>query len=100
MVPVIAGADDGNAAAFADPVTEDLEDAEALGADEGFGADDGNDEATLTVLFAELFGGDFGMTVGADADQRIGFEDGVLFRNAVDGGGGNVYDPRSGSRNF
>lgn len=90
LVAVMAATDHGEAVAGVGPIVEECEDAEAFGADERFWAEDGDAEAARAGLTAEGFRLNLCVSVGADADEGIGFEDGVFFWHAVDGGGGDL----------
>jgi hypothetical protein len=59
LILVVAGADDGNAVAFANPLEENLEDAEPPGADESLGANDRHINAILLRDVARFFRRDF-----------------------------------------
>ena len=85
LVAVAAVAEHVDAAALADPVEQDLEDAEPLGPDERLGPNDHDLQAPAAELLRDLLGLDLRLAVVADADERVVLVDRVLLRNAVHG---------------
>ena len=90
LVAVLAAADHREAVARVGPVVEQREDAEALRADEALRTDDRDAEAFLDRLTADVLRVDLGVSVGPDADHRVGLVDRVLLRDAVDGRRGDL----------
>ncbi len=84
LVAIRAVAEDRDPAALADPVEQDLEHAEPLGADEGLGPDDHHLEPASSECCAELLRLDLGGTVVPHADERVVLEDRMSLRDAVD----------------
>ena len=81
LVAVRAVSENRDAPALADPVEEDLEDAQALGPDERLRPHDHRLEPSTEERARKLFGRDLRLAVGADTDERI-----VLVEGMVDPG--------------
>ena len=93
LVAVVALAEDVDAAAFPDPVEQDLEDAEPLRSDERLRPDDRRLDRGDA---AERFRVDLRLPVPPHADERIVLLDRMLFRDAVHGGRGDEHDAAHG----
>ena len=97
LVAVRAVAEHGDPPALADPVEEDLEDAEPLRPDEGLRADDCHVEAAPPEASCDLLGLDLRAAVVADSVQRRVLVDRMDLGDSVDGGGRDdecAADPR------
>ena len=88
LVAVRAVAEDRDAPALADPVEQDLEDAEALRADEGLRAQDDDLEPAAGDAPRHALGLDLRLAVVADPDERRVLAQRVVLRDAVDRGRG------------
>ena len=86
LVEVAAVAEDRDPAAVANPVEQDLEDAEPLRADERLRPDDHDVEPAAAELAGQLLGLDLRLAVPPHADERIVLDDRVPLGDAVDGG--------------
>ena len=86
LVEVAAVAEDRDPAAVANPVEQDLEDAEPLRADERLRPDDHDVEPAAAELAGQLLGLDLRLAVPPDADERIVLVDRMPLGDAVDGG--------------
>ena len=71
--------------AIGGPFVEQGEDAEALLADEGLGAEDGHDEAFVPRGARQLFRLDLRFAIRADADEQVAFVQWVVVGDAIDG---------------
>ena len=92
LVTVAPVAEDGEAMAIGGPFVEQGEDAEALLANEGLGAEDGHDEAFVPRSARQLFRLDLRFAIRADADEWVAFVQRVVVGDAIDGRAGNVHD--------
>src|SRR6266545_3391202 len=84
LVPVVTLAQNVDAAPFADPVEQDLEDTEPLGPDERLRPDDRRLDGCDP---AERLGVDLRLAVPADSDEGVVLFDRMLLGHAVDRGG-------------
>src|SRR5213076_1503941 len=89
LIPIRAVAEDVDAAALVDPVEEDLEDAEALGPEEGLRPDD--DRLERGGLDQPL-ASDLRLAVRPDADERRVLPERMHLRDAVHSGRRDVHD--------
>jgi hypothetical protein len=93
LVAVAPVAEHVDAPAFADPVEEDLEDAEALRPDERLRPEHDDVEAAVGERATERFGVDLRAAVVADSVEGRVLADRVRLRDAVDGGRRDVDGP-------
>ena len=91
LVTVIAITDIGKVFPILGPIVKDGKNTQAFGTDKRFGANDGHHHPFLAVFEAGLFGGYFGLAVGADTDHPVGFIEGMVVGDAVNGGGGDMH---------
>ena len=96
LVPVGAVTQCVDPTAVADPVEEDLEDAEPFGPDERLRAQDHAVQAAPHERADRVLGLDLGLAVVADAVERVILLDRVLVRHAVDSGGDEHDAPHAG----
>src|SRR5215204_444532 len=91
LVAVVAAPDHGEVVSGVRPVVEQREDAEALRADKGLGADDRDRESSGAVLQADHLRLDLGLPVRTHALQLVRLVEGMVVRYPVDRRRGDVY---------